>query len=162
MVLVNVLSGDITEVEAGALIATIRPDGTRTGLLDQQIEECAGALYHSQIEAMRLTNLEAVMVTPPRRHYGSFACVIFVPHHPRESLRKVISAGLITANVNRLRSVVLPVVRNGLRVDDHALKETALAVKSFMNSDPSHLSKISIVVNYPRGEQYLKRVFNAM
>jgi hypothetical protein len=161
VVSVKVLSGNITQVKADALITTIRPDGSLIDLIDDELKENTEHVFHDMVAGMSLRNLEAVTISAPRRHHGEFEHVIFVPHTPQVELHKVVMAGLCEAEVRRINSVVLPVIRNGLEVRPNDARDTVLAIATFVESRPSFVGIISIVTNSPRAQQYLKRVFSA-
>jgi len=161
---VEVLSGDITQVSAEALITAINSEGMWFGGIDGAIRRCAGGVFHSQAALNPLSDGETVFAPSERKHGGSFESVLFVVDDLRRPLCDIVAIALQEAERLRLSSVTLPTIRTGVMAGIYeptvraALDEMATAILQFVATSPQ-MRQISVVVyNDETSMQHLKKV----
>lgn len=141
---VSVVSGDITRVNADALVTAINASGAWFGGVDGAIFRVAGGIFHSQ--ASREMPLEDGQTIVARSngnvHEGAFANVVFVVDELRRPLHEVIQLGLMAASDAGFGSVSLPAIRTGVMLGavektvNQAVNEMAKGVKNFLAENP--------------------------
>ncbi len=153
---VNVVSGDITRVEADGLITTINAGGLWFGGIDGAIQRVSGRHFHGQAFAKSPLTDGQTIVAYGYGHYShrGFKHVVFVVDNFRRSFEDVVISGLNAANKAGLRAVTLPVMHMGVRAGDIVEKSGIevvaamdAAIKKFQESNPQIVKEITLVVN---------------
>lgn len=150
---VEVISGDVSQIEADALITAINSGGMWFGGIDGVIQRCAGPWYHNQAAAKQLTDGMTVVArggsTP---HRGKFVDVVFIVDDLRHPLKDVVAAGLRAADAAGMYTVTLPTIRMGVmlgkveKTAQQAVTEIVTAVQEFVQGPPKCVAHIKIVV----------------
>jgi len=155
MVEINVVSGDISKVKAGALITAINAGGMWFGGIDGVINKVAGNLFHEQAaNASPLENGQAVVAhSNGHEHNGAFSDVVFVVDELVSPLGRVICNGLQAASDAGFSSVSLPTIRMGVMLGvvekstAEAVQEMARGVREFKSNNPdTTIETITFVV----------------
>lgn len=162
---VQIVSGDITQQPADALITAINSEGMWFGGIDGAIQRVAGSMFHAQARnAAPLVDGAALLAGSIDGHRGKFANVIFIIDDLRQPLRNIVSAGLQKAEESRFAEITLPTIRTGVMAGvveptvEAALDEMVSAIKAFMATDPKYVRSITIVVyNDAHAERYLAK-----
>jgi O-acetyl-ADP-ribose deacetylase (regulator of RNase III) len=123
MMKVLVQSGEITKVEAAALIAAICPSGWWIGGVDNLIQLVAGTHFHDQVRRVMPLSFGQTVIAVGDSLGLAFRNVVFVVHDQRQPLRNVIKAGLRAASEAGFNSVTWPVFRTDVLT--HALRGQA-------------------------------------
>lgn len=117
---IRVVDGDITQVQAGALITAHNAESTWLGGIDGMIAEIDNH-YHAhfarELALDTTADITAVCVEkhPDKPHTGAFDDVIFVLDEPRTlPIGTVVKRGLDTAIKHGHESVSMPVFRQGI------------------------------------------------
>jgi O-acetyl-ADP-ribose deacetylase (regulator of RNase III) len=150
---VSVISGNIAQIPADALITAINSRGAWSGRIDDVIVELAGEQYHDHAWANApLCDGKTIVAIRQSRHDGQFEDVIFVVDDLRQPLRQIILAGLNVAEEAGYQTVTLPLIRMGAAIGrvektpQEAIDEMAAAVRAFLSTGPSSLQSITFVV----------------
>ena len=151
---VSVVAGDITRVDADALITAINSSGMWFGGIDGVIQRAAGNLFHSQAaEAMPLKDGGTVVAKSGSRLVkGEFENVVFVVDDLKLPLRDIVFNGLKAASEAGFHSVSLPTIRMGVmlgqveRTPEEAVGEMVEGVKKFFALPKTSLAHITFVV----------------
>lgn len=149
MTQISVIEGDITQVNADALITAVNSGGMWFGGIDGAIARVAGNMFHGQLTQLApLHNGEGIYVEATAAHGGAFKSVIFVIDDLNWPLKDLILVGLELAVDNELKSVTIPTIRTGVMAGVRETREEALtalaeAVAFYGNSQ---LDEITIVV----------------
>lgn len=161
---VNVVSGDIAQVEADALITAINSSGMWFGGIDGVIQRAAGDLFHRQAAAGELVDGNAIVARGNgKAHRGKFAHVVFVVDDLKQQLRNVILAGLRAAEEAGFKSVTVPTIRMGVmlgaveKTTQEAVNEMAEGVQTFLTESPTSVQHITFVVYNDRQTEALLR-----
>jgi len=149
---VDVVSGDITQEPADALITAINSDGMWFGGVDWAIKNVAGNMFHSQAAKVALENGKVVFARSTHEHDGKFSNVIFVVDDLEWPLSEVILAALAEADKRGMRVVTLPALRTGVMAGEYeptvqaALEMMASAIHNFSEGASSTVEQIRVVV----------------
>lgn len=109
------ISGDITMVNADAMITAINSGGLWFGGIDGAIQQVAGNFYHAQAAKEELNDMKVVVARGDHNnHKGKFDNVVFVVDDLRSELRNVIARGLEEADAAGFKSVSIPAIRTGV------------------------------------------------
>jgi O-acetyl-ADP-ribose deacetylase (regulator of RNase III) len=169
MTRVDVLSGDITQVNADGLITAINGAGMWFGGIDGAIQRSAGNMFHAQASAaMPLSDGQVLFAPALHSHNGRFGGVVFLVDNLERPLSELVLAGLQEAERQGLARISLPTLRTGVMAGvhetiDEALNEMAVAVREFVASDPVNVHVISFVVyNDSASERVLKRALRQL
>ncbi|MBP6886041.1 MAG: hypothetical protein KBC02_02255 [Candidatus Pacebacteria bacterium] len=153
---VNVVSGDITRVEADGLITTINSSGQWHSEIDHAIQKLVRRHMHGQAFAKSPLTDGQTVVAYGYGHSGNraFKHVVFAIDDNVRPLVDVVVGGLMTANNVGLASVTLPLIHMGARaggiVEKSGLEIVAAmdaAIKKFQASNPKFVREITLVVN---------------
>lgn len=173
MTQVKVVSGDIAQVNADALITAIRIDGSwcsnlQCGCIDSVIQRAAGKQFHEQIATATLLSGGQTIVArnDGPTHGGAFANVVFVVDDYSQPLRRVIYSALAAASDAGLRTVSLPMIRMGAALGlveatvDEVINEVAQGTKTFLAEYETAIENITFVVyRDPAIEKSLEQAF---
>jgi O-acetyl-ADP-ribose deacetylase (regulator of RNase III) len=152
---VSVVSGDIAQVKADALITAINSGGMWFGGIDGVIMRAAGNYFHQQAKrAMPLTDGQTVVTYDNGCvHHGVFTSVVFVVDDLKRPLHEIVYNGLKSASDAGFKSVSLPTIRMGVMLGlietsvNEAVGEMAKGVKKFITESPdTSLKSITFVV----------------
>ena len=151
---IHVVSGDITRVNADALITAINSGGMWFGGIDGVIQRAAGSRFHAQAEAaMPLAHGQTVVALNEGAHDGAFTNVVFVVDDLQGPLQHIVYNGLVAANEAGFTSVSVPTIRMGVMLGvvensvDEAVAEMAAGVARFTADYPqTSLSELTFVV----------------
>ena len=166
--IIEIQSGDITKINADALITTINSGGMWMGGMDAAIQSVAGRLFHEQAQkAMPLTDGQTVVAeSGSATHSARFKDVVFVIDDLKQQLRDITWKGLEKASDAGYESVSLPMIRMGVMLGvvekskQEAVREIAAGVEKFRNEGSNGLKKITLVVyNDPESESLLRSAF---
>ena len=165
---VEVVSGDIAQVKADALITLINSGGMWFGGIDGVIERNAGSLFHRQAATQELHDGMVVIATATGfQHGGEFGDVIFVVDDLRQPLHQLVEAGLKAADEAGYESVTLPAMRMGVMLGafektiDEAVGEMVLGLKSVIGGFESLESVTFVVYDNLTAEYALKTALEA-
>lgn len=151
MTTVNVVDGDITQVQTNALITAINSGGMWFGGLDGAIQRSSGSMFHEQAyAAMPLSDGQIVYAPEQRPHNGKFEAVLFVVDDLQLPLYDLITRALEATMNHELMSVNIPTIRTGVMAGvceprSHALGYLARAVNDFTAEHPNAIDEINIV-----------------
>lgn len=108
--------GDITQIQSPAIMTAINSAGMWFGGVDGAIQRIAGNHYHSQVGAkMPLKDLQTIVAKQKGlKHRGKFEDVVFVVDDLKQSIDKVVYAGLETANIAGYDRILVPAIRLGV------------------------------------------------
>lgn len=164
---ISVVSGDIGQQKAHALITAINPGGAWFGGIDGVIQRLAGTHFHKQAAAAMPLFHEKTVVAKGGGclHGGKFQNVVFVIDSLEGPLRNIVRNGLRAAAEAGFKIVTLPTIRMGVmlgeveRTPQEAVTEIALGVKAYMEQYPScPIDEIIFVVyNNPQLEALLTK-----
>ena len=165
---VEVISGDVSKIEADALITAINSGGLWFGGIDGVIQRCAGNHFHRQAAAHTLIEgMSVVARGDSSRLGGRFNNVIFVVDDLQRPLKDIVSAGLQAADAAGMRTVTLPTIRMGVmfgaveKTAQQAVTEIVSAVQEFVRESPKCVSHIKIVVYMdPQTERLFRDTLN--
>ncbi len=152
---VKVISGDISQVEANALITAINSAGLWFGGIDAVIKRSAGNLYHDQAARKMPLPLGRALVAYGGKHDNmrKFTNVVFVIDDLNRPLHEVIFDGLVAASAAGFNTVTLPTIRMGVMLGvveksrEEAVNEMQKGVNDFLEKFPETLLKeITFVV----------------
>lgn len=149
---VLVLYGDITQVEADALIAPINSGGLWFGGIDGAIQKVAGNTFHAQAAAaMPLKDGQIIFAPGPTWRQNSFKNVLFVVDDLEQSIYKLVLSALNEAEKHGLKSVSIPTIRTGVMAGifetrNEALSNLAVAVSDFRLRSSNSIESIAIVI----------------
>jgi O-acetyl-ADP-ribose deacetylase (regulator of RNase III) len=157
---IQIVSGDITKIDADCIITPINSQKNWDGGIDRAIYAVAGEMYHDQIRKTHLENLFSAVVLGSRKtHRGKFDHVVFVVDDLRLKAREVINKGLETANGAGFEAVLIPAIRTGVflgiieRTPDEIANEYILGILRFLrNNRDSGIRNIKLVIF--RNEQF--------
>lgn len=157
---IQIVSGDITKIDADCIITPINSRKNWDGAIDNAIYAVAGEMYHDQIRKTHLENLFSAVVLGSRKtHRGKFDHVVFVVDDLRSKAREVINRGLETANEAGFETVLIPAIRTGVflgiieRTPDEIANEYILGILKFLRSNRnSGIKDIKLVIF--RNEQF--------
>lgn len=165
MFTIKVMSGDIADVPADALITAINSEGIWFGRVDKAIYAANASLFHEQaLQALPLQHGETVVASGNNAHQSAFKNVVFVIDDLRGPLGNIVYNGLRAAAEAEYASVSLPVMRTGVmagkveRTVGETLDQIADGIRRFRgNHRDTSLTIVKIVVyNDPMTEQKLK------
>ena len=152
---ISVVSGDIVQVPADALITAINSGGLWFGGIDRVIDGVAGEHFHRQaLAAMPLHDGQVVVATGDGSCKGCFRNVIFVVDDLQQKLSEIIYKGLCVASDVGYKSVSLPTIRMGVMLGevektvDEAVNEMSLGVRRFIDDKPDASIEIITFVVY--------------
>lgn len=149
---VNVVDGDITQIEADALITAINSGGMWFGGLDGAIQRSSGSMFHAQAQAaMPLTDGQVVYAPEQGSHNGKYGAVLFIVDDLQKPLYDLITIALGAAANHEFMSVNIPTIRTGVMAGAYeprsqALSDLARAINDFVEKHPNKLDEINIVV----------------
>lgn len=150
---VTVVSGDIAQVKADALISAINSEGMWFGGIDRVIQRHAGGLFHEQAGAnMPLKDGQAIVAKGGPRNRSKFENVIFVVDDLRQPLRAIIFAGLAAAANEGYKTVALPAIRLGVmrgvveKTPGEAIDEIDAGVRQFFAQHGQQAMNITFVI----------------
>lgn len=125
---IYVLSGDISQVGADALITAINSAAMWFGGIDGVISRVAGNMFHDQVnKQLPLEQNETIIARKTHDHHGQFENVVFVIDDLKSPLRNVIKSGLDAASDAGFKNVTLPTIRMGVMLGAvESTKEEAL------------------------------------
>lgn len=152
---IAVISGDISQVGADALVTAINSGRCWFGGIDGVIQRVAGNLFHSQADKVSpLEDGQAIVAYG--RYYpnkGAFKNVVFVVDDLRQRLREIIYAGLKAASDAGFKTVSIPTIRMGVMLGsvekstEEAVNEMRTGVLWFLKNNPdTQISSITFVV----------------
>lgn len=163
---VSVVSGDIAQVKADALITAINSGGAWFGGIDGVIMRAAGDLFHRwAASAVPLTDGETIVARSNGQvHRGAFTNVVFVVDDLKRSITEVIYAGLEAADKAGFASVTLPTIRMGVMLGvveksaEEAVVGMGVAIRNFLKRGPTSIKTITFVVyNDPKTQAMLQK-----
>jgi O-acetyl-ADP-ribose deacetylase len=149
MTKISVIEGDITQVDADALITAVNSGGMWFGGIDSAITRVAGDMFHSQImQRAPLNDGDGIYAGSITTHGGAFKDVIFVIDELSRPVETIVLTGLELAVDNELKSVTIPTIRTGVMAGVRETRAEALialadAVTFYADS---LLDQITIVV----------------
>lgn len=120
MVKTRAVEGDITKIDADAIIAPINPDGAWFGGIDNAIKSVSGEQFHAQAQAVLmargLNDLDTVIARRAKlpRKAEAFDDVIFVVDALESPLEKVVLEALESADRAGYSKVSVPAIRTGV------------------------------------------------
>lgn len=133
---VDIIEGNVVEVEADALIAPINSFGMWMGGMNSAIRDVAGGMFHGQvIEAGMKGPFDTVVAKHRETHRGRFNDVVFVRDDLEKPLREIVAAGLKAANDAGYEKVSMPALRTGVmrgqveRTLEQVANETVIGLK---------------------------------
>jgi len=148
-----VISGDISRVEADALITAINSSGMWFGGIDGVIQRSAGSRFHLQAAAAMPLEHGQTVLAHGNDSQLPFKNVIFVIDDLRGPLNEIIYNGLKAASEAHYASVTIPTIRMGVMLGvveknvNEALSQMAMAIKRFTNDHPqTSISTATFVV----------------
>ncbi len=152
--IVSVVSGDISQTKADALITAINSGGMWFGGIDGVIGRTAGNLFHQQAQnAMPLKDGKTVVArSNGSAHNGAFANVVFVVDDLKLPLHEIVYNGPLSASDAHFKSVSLPTIRMGVMLGvmektiNEAVAEMAKGVRKFLAENSETLDNITFVV----------------
>lgn len=154
---IEIVSGDIAQVAADALITAINSGGMWFGGIDGVIQSAAGDVFHAQARGRlrnggRLTHGEAFVATgTPNANASKFRNVVFVVDDLQGPLSEIVYAGLSVAARSGFRRVTLPMIRMGVMLgvveksEWVAVAEMAAGAKKVL-AEGAPLDRITFVV----------------
>jgi len=166
---IKVVSGDIAQVKADALITAINMSGMWWGGIDDVIQRVAGNLFHNQAARKMPLTEGQVVIAYGSINKGLFTNVVFVVDELSKPLRRVVYAGLKAANEAGFKSVSLPTIRMGVmlgkveKTKEKAVAEMVAGVELFKanRGNNASLEEITFVVyNNTQTEALLRQGFN--
>jgi O-acetyl-ADP-ribose deacetylase (regulator of RNase III) len=159
---VNVVDGDITQIQADALITAINSSGMWFGGVDGAIQRSSGFMFHSQAQtAMPLSDGQVVYAPERGSHNGKFDAVLFIVDELQKPLYDLVTLALEAAVNHELMSVNIPTIRTGVMAGVHeprsqALSDLARAINDFVEKNHK-LDDINIVVYSNEGDRMFLR-----
>lgn len=133
------ISGDITMVNADAIITAINSGRLWFGGIDGAIQRVAGNFYHAQVAKEELSDGKVVVAKGDHNnHKGKFDNVVFVVDDLRSELRGVIARGLEEADVAGFKNVSIPAIRTGVMLGvvekslEQAVNEWIMGIKRYV------------------------------
>jgi O-acetyl-ADP-ribose deacetylase (regulator of RNase III) len=161
---VEVVSGDIAQIKADALITAINSGGMWFGGIDGVIERHAGLMFHKQAASQELHDGMVVIATATGlQHAGEFGDVVFVVDDLQQPLRNIVALGLRAADEAGYESVTLPTIRMGAMLGvvekniQEAFREMRIGLKTALR-DVKNLESVTFVVYEDPGLEHLLRV----
>lgn len=150
----HVIEGDVSKVQADALITAINSGGMWLGGIDNVINRFAGNLFHSQAAAaMPLHHGQVIDAKGDDTNRAAFTNVVFVVDDLQGPLNEIIYNGLAGASVAGYRNIVLPTIRVGVMLGavektvGEATRQMAEGVRRFMIDEPNtSIEDITFVV----------------
>lgn len=161
---VQVISGDLTQTPADALITAVNPGGLWFGGIDGAIKRVAGELFHNQARRALPLSQGATVVARSngQAHRGRFRDVVFVIDGLEGPLSKVIFNGLVAASNACFQSVTLPTIRMGVTLGvvekskEEAVSGMAGGVVRFFKENPeTSIENVTFVVYNDPGTEVL-------
>lgn len=148
--LLDVTSGDITQMPADALITAINSQGWWFGGVDGAIQRVAGDLFHRQVQ-LPVQDGDVVCATLSREIPCPFRHVVFVVDDLKQSLQNIVLAGLREAEAQQLAEITLPVMRTGVMAGARETKDQALqalvdTIVQFKAEKPTAIKRLRVVV----------------
>ena len=146
------VNGDITQINADALITAINSGGMWWGGIDDAIRRVSGNMFHKQAsEQMPLHDGQVVFAPATLLHNGRFDNVIFVIDELQRGIDQLVRAALDEAEARSLATVSIPTLRTGVmagKYETHgeALGGLVIAIDEFVRTNPSHVKEINVVV----------------
>lgn len=173
--MINVISGDIAQIEADALITAINSGGMWFGGIDGVIQRAAGDHFHRQAaktyrkDGMTIVarGLEGTIgeMAEGKKNRSKFKNVVFVVDDLRKPLTEIVLSGLKAADEAGYKVVSLPTIRMGVMAGvvespDEAIKSLTSTAKTFMET-AQNVKTINIVVyNNEPLEQAISEALN--
>ena len=164
---VNIVSGDVTQTTADALITAINSGRMWFGGIDGAISRVAGNLFHRQASANLPDKQGGTVVAKSNgtRHNGEFKNVVFVIDDLKGPLHEIVQNGLTTASDEGFKTVTLPTIRMGVMLGvvekskEEAVDEMVKGVKLFLKKNPkTSIENITFVVYVdPDTQEMLQR-----
>lgn len=162
----DILSGDLTQVQSDALITPINSERMWFGGIDGAIMRTAGEAFHQGAsdyldEHPKATDGSTIFVDGSSvNHGGQFRHVIFVIDDLSISLQRVVEAGLEEAIERKLQKVSMPLMRSGVmagvveRTPEEVAERIMLGIKGAADAHPdSKLSTKIVVYSDPDGQR---------
>jgi O-acetyl-ADP-ribose deacetylase (regulator of RNase III) len=148
--LLDVISGDIAQMPADALITAINGQGWWFGGVDGAIQRVAGDFFHRQVQ-LPVRDGDVVYASLSREVACPFRNVIFVVDNLKQPLQNIVLAGLREAEAQQLAEITLPVMRTGVmagarETKDEALQALADAIMQFKAEKPTAVKRLLVVV----------------
>ena len=163
MTTVQIVSGNIAEVPADALITTHNSFGFGPGYIDLAITNVAADMFHPLVPH-NLRDGKACVVRATGAHAGAFKHVLFVGDDWKKPLLEIVLAALKQAERVGLHSVSLPILRTGAAQKmtgdskEKNMQAMVAGINQFRASKPSHLQTITLVTyKDSSGERYFKQ-----
>ena len=151
-----VVEGDITKIDANAIITSINSAEDWDGGVDNAIFDVARNHFHDQARKHILNDLDAVFAQGKRDmpwNGGRFDNVIFVVDDLKSPLNEVVESGLFSADYHNMKEILLPAMRTGVMLGqielsmNEVVDEIIMGIrKHFAGSPDSVIEKITIVV----------------
>jgi O-acetyl-ADP-ribose deacetylase (regulator of RNase III) len=167
----TLIKGNITTVQADAMITSVNPGGAWWGAIDDLIGRVCGTnsnrnQFHDQIidfanrHGGRLNQGDVIVAKKVKSHTGSFGNVIFVVDAPSGPLRNVVYAALQAAGEAGYTSVSLPAIRCNVMLGvvekdaKEAVAELLYGVINYFANYPESSISNTIFVIYSSGEVF--------
>lgn len=144
---ITVATGDLTQIEADAVMAPINSKGAWSGAIDDAITRAGGGQFHQQAadKLGHLNDGDSLVARKKEDHQGKFDDVVFVVDDFQKPLNELVTDGLRAAEKAGMKSIAIPTMRMGLvgslaSPDSSAKKLDQLAqgVKDFYADGESH------------------------
>lgn len=159
---INVVSGDITQVNCDAIVTLINPFGAWNGGVDRAIMKTAGRLYHQQVSQYLQDGESVVAKGQMAQHNGKFNNVIFVIDTLESPTSLLVAIALSKAKDLGYKHLAIPVFRTGVMLGEYpnepdvesTVKEIVRGIRAFAYDGLT----ISIVVYHdPDLEKLVRR-----
>lgn len=113
---VQVVPGDIAQIQTDAIITAVNSGGMWFGGIDGVIQRAAGSFFHIQVQRQLPLEHGATVVTKSngQKHGGAFTNVVFVIDDLQGPLSEIIFNGLKAASEAGFKDVLLPTIRMGV------------------------------------------------
>jgi O-acetyl-ADP-ribose deacetylase len=165
--LVEVVQGDITQVDSDGLITGLNSHGVWAGGVDQAIMGVAGGQFHEQAKALLgRDDGEVLVATSQEPHGGAFRHVVFSVDNLNRPLYEVLTAGLEAAEKAGLATVTVPAMRMGVLMNaggtpQAKIAEMAKAVLDFRQQARAVKKVTFVIYGDPETYQVLHSHFRA-
>lgn len=154
----RVVTGNITDIPADAIITGIYPDSSWTQGVDGAIRRVAGSLFHDQAFLTKpLYEGEVVIArSNPLEAYGlnlRFRNVVFVVDAGQRPLSRIVYAGLNAAANEGFRDVTIPAIRLGVmlgaveKTEWEVVSELIRGLNRFERDQHKGLDTITFVIH---------------
>lgn len=152
---VRIISGDISRIDADALITAINSKQWWSGNIDRVIMKKAEYHFHQQASECDLQDGKAIVAwgSQDETISGSFRNVVFVVDDLKRPLYEIVRTGLEAAADAGFKKVSLPTIRMGTmlgrveKTTEEAVQEMIKGVEEFFNANAnSSLKEVTFVV----------------